>query len=261
MAEETQSIQNKGLLLVAIILGLVVAVVYNLHIAQVKRAQRGTMVRLLRYRRAMEAGDVVKRDEIEGVEVTVQNARAFGNIVTERQKDIVIGQTLNQSVRAKQWVAMEHTTMGLSLTADQAVTPGKVSVPVEIDARMSPGVMLSAGGRVNLVGRFALSNGPEQTYMIMENVRVLSVGGGAPDTGGIMSGPERAAKAYRTIQIEMDPREHLRLLNVLAHIRGPVSVQVLNRHDPPPETGGGVDDSLKSLADPQPVSRTSRTHR
>ena len=65
MAEETQGVQNKGLLLIALILGLVVAVVYNLHIAQVKRAQRGTMVHLLRYRRAMEAGDVVKADDVD----------------------------------------------------------------------------------------------------------------------------------------------------------------------------------------------------
>jgi len=260
MAEETQSVQNKGLLLIALILGLVVAVVYNLHIAQVKKEQSGKMVRLLRYRRDMKAGDVIKADDVASQEVSIYNARAFGNIVTEGKKDTVIGETLNQSVRAKQWVAMEHTIMGLSHTADQAVTPGKVSVPIEIDARMSPGIMLSASGRVNLVGRFALGNGPEQTYMIMENVRVLSVGGGAPDTGGIMSNPERAAKTYRTIQIEIDPHEHLRLLNVLAHIRGPVSVQVLNRMDAPPGTGGVVDDSLKSLADPQP-SRTSRGHR
>ena len=250
MAEETQSVQNKGLLLVALILGLVVAVVYNLHIGQVKKAQRGQTQRLLQYRRAMRAGDTIERDDVEIVEVSVQHVKAFGEIVTQDQIGVVEGQTLNQNVRARQWVAMEHTTMWLSSTADGVIGDDKVSVPVEIDARMSPGVMLTAGGRVNLVGSFAFDGRPERSYIIMRNVRVLSVGGGAPDRGGLMTGPERAAKAYRTIQVEMDPQEHLRLLNVLSHIRGPVSVQVLNRQSAPPDTGGVVDDSLKVLADP-----------
>ena len=111
---------------------------------------------------------------------------------------------------------------------------------------MGKGRIVPAGGEL----RFAFDGRPEQSYIIMRNVRVLSVGGGAPDLGGLSAGPERVAKAYRTIQIEIDPQEHLRLDNVLSHIRGPVSVQVLNRQSAPPETGGVVDDKLKVLADP-----------
>ena len=47
MAEQAPAIQSKRLLAVAVILGLVVVVIYNVHVDRVRKAGRGRMIELL----------------------------------------------------------------------------------------------------------------------------------------------------------------------------------------------------------------------
>lgn len=259
MAEETQGVQNKGLLAVAIILGLIVVVVYNFHIMHIKNAQRGKVQHLLQYTRAIKRGETVGEGDILSVEVPVLAAEAFGRVVSRESRRSIIGKELNQSVRQGQYVMWGHTALGLVETPDGTIN--KVAVPIEIDANMSPGPLLTADGRVNLVGMFSVNRGPVKSYTIIENVRVVTVGGGVPDTGGEMPGVSlRPQRSYRQIVVELDPEVHLQWLNVLSHIRGPVSIQVLNRDTVPVGRGGVIRSELQSLAERAAGSTSSSSN-
>ncbi len=247
MAEETQGVQNTGLLIVAIVLAVVVAVVYNAHIAQVKKVQKGKMRELLQYANKMERGETIDEDDLVVVRVPVHDARGFTNVVSYDSQSTVTGKKLSVRVRAGQWVMWGHTSAGASDSADSMIRdgPNQVGIPIEIEAETSPGILLTAGGRVNLVGRFPDGKGKLSAFLIIENVPVLSVGGGASDIGAPIPGvTAKPQKSYRQIMIDLTSEQHLRLLDVLNYIDGPISIQVLNRDVAPPDPGGDIDDKL-----------------
>ena len=57
MAEQAPAIQSKRLLVVALILAGVVVFIYNVHVNQVRKAGRGKMIQLLKFRRDMDSGE------------------------------------------------------------------------------------------------------------------------------------------------------------------------------------------------------------
>lgn len=245
MADETQGVQNKGLLLIAILLALVVLVVYNFHIIAVKKSGQGEQLRVAQYKRAIRKGKIVDANDIIGVDVDVLDPKALGNVVLYEQRDSIIGQKLIQDVRVDQFVVWGHTLKNPGQDVDNMITRGKVAVPIEIESSSSPGPILTSDGRVNLVGRFTLRGQAERAYMIMENVRVIAVGDQPGDQGMIRRGSlSRSSGSYRRITIELTSEEHRRLLDVLSHIGGHVVLEVLNRDEAPPEAGGIVDEAL-----------------
>ncbi len=51
MPEEAPQVRNKGLLLIAIILAIVVVVIYNVHVQNVRSSLQGQQIKLLQYTR------------------------------------------------------------------------------------------------------------------------------------------------------------------------------------------------------------------
>jgi len=259
MAEETKGVKNTGLLIVAIILALVVAVVYNAHIAHIKETREGKVNYLLEYTRSLEAGDRIDEKDIIAKGLNIPDLSKLGNVVTNEDRSTIIGKTITQSVRVGQFVEWGHTTAGLAQIPDNIISgEDKVAAAVEIDTASSPGAILTPGGRVNLVGMFRVGSSPLKAYTIIENVRVLSVAGGSPradELGDVR--PGRELKSYRTIVVEMDKDVHLQFLNVVSHAVGPVAVEVLNRAMVSPDEGGIINRQLQELAE-QAASPTGR---
>jgi len=249
MAEEIQGVRNMGLLVIAVVLGLVVVVVYNFQISNIKSAQSRNVEYLLQYTVAKEAGSEIERDDLTAVPVPTQASEAFGSVVRRENKDEIVGKKLRRNVQAGHYVLWGHAGGGLTAAPDDAIDgPNRAGVSVEIE-QPGPGVLLTPDGRVNLVGMFPTGRGgTTKAYTIIENVRVLSVGGGAPSAAEDMPGmSNRPQPSYRQINVELRPEVDLELQDVLTFAVGPVRLQVLNREEQDPNKGGVITDEVKSL--------------
>jgi Flp pilus assembly protein CpaB len=224
MADETQGIQNKGLFIIALILGLIVVIAYNLHLSYVKKAAQGRAVKVLRYTRPLEAGQRIRSGDIEVVKINVPDPKALGTVMKEDSLEAMYEQVVAKDVRRGEYVMWGHT-VNLGGLADDAIDEGNRGLPVEIDPQISPGAVLTTGSRVDLIGVFVV-NGSARNVWIIKNVRVVSV---AQQPATMTSGSTRSSKGYSTILIEVSEADALKLRNILSNVQGTVVPLVRNR--------------------------------
>ena len=83
MAEDAPGIQNKRLLIDALVLGAIVVLVYNVHLAKVRQQGKGKTIELVKFARDMTAGQEIRRQDLEVEAVAEAVHRSLGNVVTK----------------------------------------------------------------------------------------------------------------------------------------------------------------------------------
>jgi hypothetical protein len=103
---------------------------------------------------------------------------------------------------------------------------------------------------VNIVGVLAIQGSTLKHMRIIEGVRVLAIGG-----AGLMEakGGERASKAaparnYRNITVELAKDVSLEFKNVLTHVSGDCSIELLSSRVAKSPAFGRINPLLKDLA-------------
>ena len=208
MAEEERSgVQNVWLLLIALGLGLIVVIIYNVHIYQVRKEGRGQTIALIRITRDIDAGKKIDSDAIETKIVPKQHESSLGNVVTAEFEDYAIGTEVNQAVEKGQWLQWSHITGADTAKSSSKITRGNLAVAVPLEPRMVPGDILGLNDRVNICG--LLPKGQElKTFRIIKGVRVLAIGGEGVKPGNAIQRTPRskgAARSYRNITVEVSP--------------------------------------------------------
>jgi len=265
MAEETAEgsptpgVSNKKLLAVAIVLAAVVVVLYNVQISRYRKAQAGETVELLRVATDMRVGDRITRDDLEVVKMNVAFARGLANCLTADRIDYAIGSTLNRDVRKGQWLLYEYTISPTQDNPSRRIQPRWVTHTISVDPQKTPGEILNVGDRVNILGMLAVGGKPLQAYRIIENLKVIAVGGRSfqqqASVGRRRRGSSSAARQYRKITVEVPPDVSLQLANVLSHVRGSLWVEVRNPADSATGTGRpAVHRDLRNLTAAVPAS-------
>lgn len=250
VAEETPGVRNKGLLLVAALLGLVVVLIYNVHIDKVRQEGKGNLVQMLRYARDMDAGEEIEADDIVLVPVEKALTEPLADVVTSAKRSFLIGRKVNRSANGGSWILWSHVTE-TSTGGPDVIPPGYRSVPVTVDPRNTPGNLLAVGSRVDLVATLPLEGKPPSNYLVMEYVRVLSVGGfGRP--GEWATDKERykslrGQTSYRTINISVKEEIMLDLMNVLSHAMEPVRLVLRNQQDTEAQNAERINPLLNPL--------------
>ena len=217
MAEETPKVQNKGLLLVAVALGIIVAVIYNAHITAVRNEGKGQVVRLLQMTTAKNAGEVIEEKDVTSVPIEKSNAERLGQVVTEDQKGFVINRRIADSVQQGQWLLWSHLTGHERVTFEP--TKGHVMQSFEINPKCSS-PLLQPGNYVNILGRLSLAGKPPRYYRIIQGVRVLATGSNIIEqpTDDPRDRARMSSRAYRGITIEIDPNVNLQLKNIFSRL-------------------------------------------
>lgn len=249
MAEEQSGgVRNVWLLLIALGLGLVVVIIYNVQIHRVRMEGRGRTLRLLKLTRDMDLNDKIGDEDIEIGAVPRQFEGSLGNVVDEDRRNYVIGKVMQRGARKGQWLLWSHLT-GEAGVRENPINPGSIGVTVPLDSRKSPGDLLRPNDKVNLIG--VIVTGREaQTYRIIEDVRVLAVGGKAKDraTGGRIGRTAAGARLYRSVTIEITPAVSLLLNNLLTHVSGDCWLELRGTTEGRSRTAGQINPELKNLA-------------
>ena len=250
MAEEIPAIRNKKLLVVALILAAIVVVIYNVHITQVRKAGRGQMVDLLKFRNDMDTGQVVTKKNIRVEQVDRMYYKSLGNVVARKDYDLVVGSVMNQSARKDQFVKYAHVTATEGGGPASRLGKNMVAVSLEIDPRNVPGDILRVYDRVNILAKLSVSKGRLKTYRVIKSVRVLAVGGRGEQTKRISNRGARTAsmpRSYRSITVEIPEKISLELSNVLSHRVGSISLELCGGSTPDP-AAGKISSQLQPLA-------------
>ncbi len=236
MPQDAPAIQNKGMLIAAVIVASIVVVIYNVHIARVRKESSPTMVSLLRFTNDMPAGREVTPRDYEVVQVSATFEAGLPKVVAEKDETLLQNARLNMFVRKGDWVEWRHILPESGDVPSTAISQGMVSHTIEVDKNTAPGDMLRIGDRVNLIGVLSLSGRPARAYRIIRGVKVLGIGGRNVEAG-VSTGRKRVQNAYlrsyRKITIEAPEDVSLQLTNILSRT-GPVKVEVMNPRDRPP---------------------------
>ncbi len=250
MTEDQQtSGQNLWLLLVSLGLGLVVVVIYNVHIYNVRTENRGKTVELLRVTRDIDADERLKEEDLEKRALPQQYLGTLGNVVPGENLKLAIGERVNRRLEKNNWLLWDYITdSGAPKPSDQ-IGPGNVAITVPLDSKMVPGDILRTNDQVNILAMFG-DKGALKTYRILRGVRVLAIGGmtdlGKSDRA---KRPVRGPKTYRSITIELPEKVSLQLANVLTHVNGGCWVEVRRTGDGNRADFGIIAKELKELAD------------
>ncbi|MFP4054821.1 MAG: Flp pilus assembly protein CpaB [Phycisphaerae bacterium] len=252
MAEETQKVNNTKLLLVSIVLGLVVMVVYNVHIQQVRSAAKGDKVSVLRARRDIQVGQQIERKDLEITEIPRNVLEAVGSPVKEVDFRSVAERRVFKPIAKDQYLLWSHLSPVGGGAPSRDWDVGKRVKTLEFDPRVSPGRLLRPGDYVDVLGVLKAPTDKEATtYVILPAVKVAGIAGEQLREGQSISlagrrndqGPTR----YRTIQILVDPEVSKQLNNVMTWVDGSLQLDVRPATESLPPDAGKIPKPLRDL--------------
>jgi len=261
MAEQAPQVKNKGLLMVAAVLGIVVVVIYNVHVTKIREDLQGEQIQLLRFTRSMEPGEKIEAKDIGAVNVRKTTGQKLGTVVRFKSRNYVVGRKLRQRVNQDQWVEWSYVQGGGKDGGEGDPLPGHVAIATQLDPRMPPGPLCSPGDRVNLLAFLHIAERPPQIYRIMRNVRVLATGQNIVEgvSGIAERGHSRGSRTYRTIGLEIKTTESTKLLNLINYAEGKIFVEVLPNTVLPDERKDGIinpdEPALQTLLKTGPMGR------
>jgi len=250
MADEKPAVQNKGMLIVALVLGVLVVLVYNWQITQVRDEAKGETVYLLRVAVDYKQGTALDARRLEVNEVAAHHAKGLGPVVVLRrpeEKNNFNGYTINRSMRAGETLLWSHIQHQADPPPSSLITPGMVAKAIRL--QKAPGDILRPGDLVNLLGRFPV-NGVVQPYRIIEGVKVVGVGGKTINESPLSDSYARRDEgltSYREITIELSREASLQMEAILAHASLGLEIEVLPHSAIVPDAGKVYPDLLRAL--------------
>jgi hypothetical protein len=229
MPQEAPAVQNWRLLIVACVLGLVVMVVYNVHINKVRNENKDEMVTVFRYDRTIEVGSRVSDDDLIRVKIPRRTAESIGRLLEKDEKDtLAVNQQINQGVSKNDFAMTGHFTNIDQVGDAVLLAAGKVLLTLPVDSKKSPGSVLRVGNYVNVLGMLPTKGGTYKSYRIIEKLKVVAIGGKG-ERGARSGTAEKGSRTYNSITVEMrwkDPDVSLQWNNLETYLRGPAVIEI-----------------------------------
>ena len=235
MAEQAPEIRNKKLLLISVALAVLVVVIYNVHIGQVRRAAQGKTVYLVQFRHDLAAGSKLTKSNTDLKQVPAWLMEGLGDVVVlysdaefqeKYQKDPLL-----VDVKVGQYLRHAHIRMEEADSPARRIEKGMVAHPLLLDPAFAPGELLRPGDYVNVTGEFEFGRLGRKFYPIINGVRVLTVGGrSAVDPMGTGSlDRDTGVRSFRSLSIQVSPEVSLKLFDLTERMTSPtVRVQTLS---------------------------------
>jgi hypothetical protein len=175
--EPTPITQNWRLLVVAFALGLVVMVIYNLHIAQVRSAGKGPTAKVLKVVVDIDENKEVAEEMLTEVEVPESLVTLLGDIVKadRTSKSWALGRKALQRIPAG--TLLRSIQIDASRLELSPVGPGMVGQVLPVDPRKTPGELLKIHARVNVMATIP-GGRPGQTLptRVLRSAHVIGIG-------------------------------------------------------------------------------------
>jgi Flp pilus assembly protein CpaB len=243
MADASSGLQNRWLLLIAIVLGLLVVGIYNAHIAVIRASQESRMVEVVQVNQDVQAGEKLTREMIVSRAVPEEYLDSIGDVILWKDKDSIVslgGRAVNQLVPKGYFLYYKDVFGSKSGKASAKLGEGMVAHGIDVDPNQTPGG-LSVNDKINLIGKFQLPGEAQARYVrIITRVRVYAIDGETTETN-------RGGRRYNKVSIEVTEAVSLQLRNVLSHMIGDVAVELCQADAPITSEAGRINPELKDF--------------
>lgn len=212
-AEKTDpktGIANTKLLVVALVLGVLATVLFNVQIYRARMAGKGDTEWVLQYAVDRQASDAISTGDLKEVEIDTKFAKGLGNYVSQKDRKSVAGQRLSQSVLKGQWVLWHHITASSENNPSAKIRREMRKYSFAVDPDHSPMEKLAEGDRVDVYGMFSINKADQKAYLIVEDLKV-------------MEKPTR-----RKVTVEVTPEMSGQLANIETNAMSPLWITVRN---------------------------------
>lgn len=223
--------QNWRLLVVAFALGLIVMIIYNLHINQVRKAGRGNMIQLVKANQEIEAGKLVTRDMLAPVDVPMELRGLLG------AKDAIEWKSVEGYADGQKRIlrkVMDGVLLrGTDFTGYEMdkspITYPKVGFPLPVDPRKTPGELLTSNSRINVFASIPTGRaGQLAPTRILRNARVVGIGERAAEELADPAAKGRTSFGrYTKVTIELTEELSEQLNRVLATSPEPPWIELM----------------------------------
>jgi Flp pilus assembly protein CpaB len=244
MADEI--VWNKKLLVISLVLGLLAAIVFLAYDHSMRKKLTGDTVQVLVWRRSVGAGSPVAMKDIEIPTVRRSLLKKMEGVLQNQTEDLNLlkGETyLSRKVYKGDFVRYTDILGKASASPSGMINENMRAVTLRVDPSTTPGELLGINDRVDIIGLLAIGGKPIKAYTVLENVRVLAVGGrsASPDEDWDSSAGGRqrpSLRTYRSVTIEVSQATAEKLAELLPRIQGRI---LLSLRPPPrgPEAGAG----------------------
>jgi Flp pilus assembly protein CpaB len=239
MPEEAPAVQNWRLLIVACVLGLVVMVVYNLHISKVRKGLEKEKVTVFRYERDIEVGETIAGEDLASEKISKDIADSIGRLLDKDEKDtMAVDRKIWRNVSKGEFVLMGHFTRSKDSGSAESLKKNEVQITIPVDPKRIPGTVLRIGNYVNILGMLPMKSGTWQTKRIIEGLKVVAIGGQTDRSGTSRSGSggaQSGVRSYNSITVVMlkDPDVSLQWGNLQTYLRGPAIIEICSSESLP----------------------------
>ena len=251
---------NKKLLVASLALGLAAAILFYASESIEDARARKNVFRVLAWKANRQAGDEVSDKDLEVV--TIPRESYVTGVARDSIDDrsLVVNKRLLRDVQRGNWVRFSDVLRRSAASRTQQPRKGYVGFTLPVDPNQAPRE-LYRGDKVALIGLVSVGGKPPDSYVLIDNVRVL----GPPEdstmsqTGqrGSGRGLEQPFRVQRSLMLEVDVDTAKDLVKLLVRLYDGKIRVVLRSSDElaNPSTDAKIDVRLqKLLKEPLPIS-------
>ena len=142
MAEKTKDVQNLWLLAIAIVLGLLAVVIYNMHISAIRNENQTRMLKVITVTQDIRSGLRLKRSFLSEEEIIRDEGGAWKKYVPFSRYDALIvngGKKVWVSLQKDEYLMERHLTPPDRAAIAAVLRPGMVGKTITVSSDESPG--------------------------------------------------------------------------------------------------------------------------
>lgn len=230
---------NKKLLVISLLLGVVAAILFLVYDARMRKQLTGDTVEVLAWKRSLRAGAPIGMNDVDVHPVRKSLVENLKGLLLARTQDtnLLRGESfVSRNVYKGDFVRWNDILGKGSASPSGSINKGMRAVTLRVDPNATPGDMLRVNDRVDVIGLLSIGGKPARAYTVLQNVRVLAVGGKSapPDeqwrSGASGSRYQPSLRSYRSVTIEVSPETAEKLAELVPRIQDKIWVALR----PPP---------------------------
>jgi len=229
---------NKKLLIVAVALALAAVVVFIIY-DQLQQAQMtGDRAKVFVWKRDLRSGEEVTASDYALQEIPRSVLADLKGVVPPADEQLLRGNArVNRAVRGSDFVRYSDLLGTRGGGPSTQIKLGMRLFTISVDPNRTPGNGLGPDDRIDLIGLVSVKGKPPKAYLLIENLRVLAIGGrAARSSEATVTGAEArkydpGMQVYRSVSVEVYPDTAVRLADLLPRILGNVWLVVRNPTD------------------------------
>ena len=242
--------QSKWLLPIALVLGLLVAVIYNAHINAVRNSFKTKMIRVAVYQKGLNVGSKLTKKNIGAKLIPAGQFNKQIVKYDEITPYIQDGSKIHNRRSIGDFVTWSDLSGEMQSSPADKIPSNRELVSITIDKASSVGDAITPNSYVSIRGIFKLPGQKRpRSYTILDSVKVVNIDGKGANE---ISLKKNISRSFKEIGILLPTKVVHQLDNLKTHMRGNFKISLLN-----PSTGRSKNSTIEINKLLEPLTKYS----